>query len=500
MQLGKLCEDIEYTILQGDINTEIIDIRYNSKYVQPGDLFVCIVGSMTDGHNYIDSAVKKGAAAVILENESFCKSVPKEITVIKVASGRAALACISATYFDHPSQKLKTIGITGTKGKTTTAYLIKKILDTAGKKTGLIGTISVIIGNQRTESVNTTPESYELQKIMSDMVDSGCEYLVMEVSSQGVKLNRTDGIIFDYGIFTNLSPDHISPTEHESFDEYLFCKSRLFTHCRTGIVNVDDPYVDKIISGHTCSIVTYSLKQTADYMARQIKFFKKNGILGVDFEIQGKLHHNVRVDLPGEFSVYNALAAISTCNELGIPEDIIWNSITHTQVKGRMEPVHISDNLHVYIDFAHNGISARAALETLKMYGADRITCVFGCGGNRSRERRIGMGKAVGELADMAILTTDNPRYEKVSVINEDIKNAIEKAGGKYIEIDNRKEAIAYAITHAKKDEFIITFGKGHEKYIEIEGVRYYYSEHETIHQIENEIKSGKRHMEYIAM
>lgn len=500
MQLKKLCEDIEYSILQGDIEIYINDIRYDSRDVMPGDVFVCIVGAMTDGHKYIDTAIEKGASSIILEDEAACSIIPENITVIKVPSGRSALARISATYFGHPSQKLITIGITGTKGKTTTSYLIKKILDTSGKRTGLIGTISVIIGEKRQEPINTTPESYELQKIMADMVDNGCEYLVMEVSSQGIKLNRTDGIIFDYGIFTNLSPDHISPTEHESFDEYMQCKNKLFTQCETGIINADDPYVDKVTMDHSCRIVTYSLKRFADYMARNIRFFKENGVLGVNFDICGKLNHNIKVDLPGEFSVYNALAAISTCSELGIPDHVIWTSILHTQVKGRMEPVHISDNIHVYIDFAHNGISARAALETLKLYGAARITCVFGCGGNRSRDRRTGMGKAVGELADMAVLTTDNPRYEEVSVINKDIKNAIRSVGGKYIEIDDRKEAIAYAITHAKQDEFIITFGKGHEKYIEIEGVRHYYSEHETIHQIEDEIKTGKRHMEYISL
>ena len=243
MKLSKICEEIEYTLLQGSLETEVRDIIYDSRKIAPETMFVCMVGAVTDGHKYIPDAVEKGASVIVLEKEEEAAQIPENITVLKVESARLALALMSAALFDHPARKLVTIGLTGTKGKTTTTYMIKKVLEMAGKKVGLNGTIGAMIGEEHLPSKNTTPESYELHRMFAAMVEAGCEYVVMEVSSQGLKLDRTAGILFDYGIFTNLSPDHIGPAEHASFEEYMECKSLLFRQCKIGVVNADDEHV-----------------------------------------------------------------------------------------------------------------------------------------------------------------------------------------------------------------------------------------------------------------
>lgn len=495
MQLSKLCENIEYTIVQGDPNVNVEDIIYDSRKVMPGTVFVCLVGAVTDGHKYIPDAVEKGASAIVVERAAEAEAIPESITVIQVESARKALAYMAAAYFDYPDRKLTTIGLTGTKGKTTTTYIIKDVIEQAGKKAGLIGTIATVIGDQAIPAKNTTPESYEIHKAMAQMVEAGCQYMVMEVSSQGLKLDRTAGIVFDYGVFTNLSPDHIGPAEHADFDEYLSCKSMLFRQCVTGIINMDDKYAEQILQGHTCSVVTFSAEKDADLKAGDIEFLNEEGRLGMSFKTSGLMNCRAKIHIPGRFSVYNALTTMAVCSKLGISDEAILAGLEDVQVKGRVEMIPVSKDFSVIIDYAHNEVSTRSVLETLLQYQPSRLIAVYGCGGNRSKVRRYDIGEVTGQLADLSILTSDNPRFEKVADINNDIKTGLAKTDGKYIEIEDRKEAIAYAITNAEKGDMIIMLGKGHEDYVEIEGVKYHFSEHEAVQEIVAEIKAGKRQM-----
>ena len=491
MKTSDLCEKIEYRLLQGSMDTEVTDVIYDSRKVTEGTMFVCMVGAVTDGHKYIPDAVEKGAGVIVAEG------VPPEVTVILVESARHALAYLSAAYFDYPAKKLTTIGLTGTKGKTTTTYIIQDVLRQAGRKAGLIGTIATVIGET---SIAATPESYEIHKAMAAMVDAGCQYMVMEVSSQGLKFDRTAGIEFDYGIFTNLSEDHIGPTEHPDFADYLDCKRRLFRQCRIGIINADDPYAQQILEGSTCEVRTFSAEKKADLMASDIRFLNEDGRLGMHFKASGIMNCDAKIHIPGRFSVYNALATMVVCHELGIPDDAVLAGLEDVQVKGRVEMIPISKKFNVIIDYAHNDVSTRSVLKTLREYDPGRIVAVFGCGGNRSKVRRYDIGEAAGELADLCILTSDNPRFEKVEDINNDIKVGLAKHDAAYIEINDRREAIAYAITHALPGDMIILLGKGHETYVEIEGVKHHFSEHEVVREIAEDIRAGRRKMEHMTL
>ena len=413
--------------------------------------------------------------------------------MLKVASARLALALMSAALFDHPARKLVTIGLTGTKGKTTTTYMIKKVLEMAGKKVGLIGTIGAMIGEEHLPSKNTTPESYELHRMFAAMVEAGCEYVVMEVSSQGLKLDRTAGILFDYGIFTNLSPDHIGPAEHASFEEYMECKSLLFRQCRIGIVNADDEHVDGILKGHTCEVKTFSAEREADLMASDIGFINEDGKLGMHFKVSGCMDCQAKVHIPGRFSVYNSMVTMLVCHLAGISDEAILEGLSKVQVKGRVEMLPVSKDYTLIIDYAHNEVSTRSVLTTLMEYHPKRLICVYGGGGNRSKLRRYDMGEVTGEMADLCVLTCDNPRDEEIRDINNDIKVGLARSNGKYIEIDDRKEAIAYCMKNAEPGDMIVLLGKGHEDYQEIKGVKYHFDEREAVAEILDEMKAGKR-------
>ena len=493
MKLRKICEEIEYTLLQGSLETEVRDIIYDSRKIAPETMFVCMVGAVTDGHKYIPDVVEKGASVIVLEKEEEAAQIPENITVLKVESARLALALMSAALFDHPARKLVTIGLTGTKGKTTTTYMIKKVLEMAGKKVGLIGTIGAMVGEEHLSSKNTTPESYELHRMFAAMVEAGCEYVVMEVSSQGLKLDRTAGILFDYGIFTNLSPDHIGPAEHASFEEYMECKSLLFRQCRIGIVNADDEHVEGILKGHTCEVKTFSAEKEADLMASDIGFINEDGKLGMHFKVSGCMDCQAKVHIPGRFSVYNSMVTMLVCHLAGISDEAILEGLSKVQVKGRVEMLPVSKDYTLIIDYAHNEVSTRSVLTTLMEYHPKRLICVYGGGGNRSKLRRYDMGEVTGEMADLCVLTCDNPRDEEIRDINNDIKVGLARSNGKYIEIDDRKEAIAYCMKNAKPGDMIVLLGKGHEDYQEIKGVKYHFDEREAVAEILDEMKAGKR-------
>ena len=425
-----------------------------------------------------DDVVKKGASVLVVEKE--IESIDESITVIRVANGRAALSLLSQAYFDYPASKMISIGITGTKGKSTTTYMIRDIIEKSGKTCGIVGTIGVAIAGKVTPTEHTTPESYDLQRYFKDMVDAGCEYMVMEVSSQGIKMDRVAGMHFNYGIFTNITPDHIGPNEHADFNEYLYCKSRLFTMCDIGIVNRDDPHWKEMIKDATCEIKTYGTED-ADMTATEIEHVNNEGNLCMKFHANGLLNGDIIVGLPGRFNIYNGMCAACTGALLKMPEEVILHALEHVKVRGRVENVPTGRGFSVLIDFAHNGVSTESVLKTLRGYNPHRIIAIFGCGGNRSKLRRYEMGEAVGNLAELAIVTSDNPRTEDVMDIVKDIEVGLAKTNGEYVVIPDRQEAVNYAVDHAEDGDMIILLGKGHEEYQEINGVKYHYSEREAV-------------------
>ena len=466
----ELLKDLEYEVVSGSVDVNVNELIYNTKMVSKECMFVCIRGAVFDSHDAAAEAAAGGAVVIVAERPV---EVPEGICVVRVKDTRYALALISAAYFGYPARKLKTIGITGTKGKTTTTFLIRSILEHAGIRTGLIGTIETIIGDRHIPASNTTPESYTIQQYFAAMVEAGCQVAVMEVSSQGLKLHRTAGIQFDIGIFTNLAPDHIGPNEHESFEEYLECKSRLFRQCRVGIVNIDDAHCPQILEGHTCQVETYGFSEKADLRASDVKLVNRPGFLGVAYRVSGLTDMDVEIDMPGRFSVYNSLVAIAVCRHFTIRKEDVLAALEAAKTKGRIEKVKVSDDFTLLIDYAHNAMSLESLLTTLKEYHPKRLVCLFGCGGNRSRLRRFEMGEVSGRLADLTVITSDNPRFEEPQAIIDDIRTGIEKTDGKYVEIIDRKEAIRYVIAHGQPGDVIVLAGKGHEDYQEIKGVKY---------------------------
>ena len=483
MKLSDLLKKFEYTCLKGSTDTQIGALVYDSRKVSKGDVFVCISGANRDAHEFAEEVAQKGAAAIVVEKDVTKELAPFAITIIQVPDTRYALACMSADYFGNPAEKLTTIGITGTKGKTTTTYMVRSVLEKTGVKTGLIGTIETIIGNTHTPAANTTPESYIIQETFAKMVEAGCQCVVMEVSSQGLMLHRVSGFTFDYGIFTNLSEDHIGPAEHKDFQDYLRCKAMLFKQCRHGIVNADDPYVSDIIRDASCSIETFGLEKDADLKASDLELFTKPGVLGIRYHLTGKADMEVEVDIPGRFSVYNSLTAIAVCLHFTKDLKLIGNVLKEVQVKGRVEIVPVSDRFTLMIDYAHNAMSLESLLLALREYHPKRLVALFGCGGNRSKVRRFEMGEVSSKLADLSIITSDNPRFEKPGDIINDILTGVKKADGKYIMIEDRSQAIRYAMEHAQEGDVIVIAGKGHEDYQEICGVKHHFSDREVVEQ-----------------
>jgi len=481
-QLAELLKGLTYETVQGSTDIEIRGIAYDSRKAEEDFLFVCIKGAVSDGHAYAADVAAKGAAAIIVEEDV---QVPDTVTVIRVQNTRYALALISVEWFDHPADKLTTIGITGTKGKTTTSYMIQSILNAAGHRCGLIGTIESITGKRTIPSENTTPESYLIQEYFAEMVESGFDSVVMEVSSQALMLDRVAGIYFDFGIFTNIAPDHIGPNEHASFEDYMACKKKLLRQCRIGIVNRDDQHFDQIIEGNTCEkLETYGFDSKASLRASNAMMLSKRGRLGIRYDAHGIVNIPVEIDIPGKFSIYNSLAAIAVCHHFNVTPEEIMDALTHAKVKGRVEMVSVSDNFTVMIDYAHNAMALESLLSTLREYHPARLICLFGCGGNRDPERRFTMGEVSGKMADLTIITSDNPRNEEPQAIIDDIVTGIQKTDGKYVTIIDRREAIAWAIHHGEPGDIIVLAGKGHEDYQIIKGKKYPMDERVIIREI----------------
>ena len=483
MLLQYLLEDFEDKEVIGNSDVKINKIEYDSKKIESGDLFVAISGLKEDGHDYIEEAIKKGASSIVVK-ESYEVPENQNVTYVKVKDTRIALAKLAAKYYDNPASKLKMIGITGTKGKTTTAYMIRDILLASGKKTGMIGTIYNTYGDKKIEAIRTSPESLDLQKLLKDMVDADMEYVVMEVSSHALDLDRVYGIHFIIGVFTNLSQEHLD--YHKTMENYLNAKAKLFENSDFAIINSDDIYTPRLERIIKCKTAKYGLDNEANITAVDVRVNNNY----VDFKMYiNKMLQTVTINIPGRYTVYNALAAIAVTSMLGAQMDAILTALGEIRVPGRSEVVDIQKTFAVIIDYAHTPSSLEAILQNTKRYAKGRIICVFGCGGNRDEEKRPLMGEIAGKYADFTVITTDNPREESPKKIMKDIEEGIKRTKGLYKVIENRKEAIKFAMRIAWKNDTIIIAGKGHETYQLLKGnKKIKFDEREIVKQIANEM------------
>lgn len=491
MKLKEILVGIEGLKVRGNLDIDITHLDKDSRNIKENGLFVAIKGFDTDGHEYIETAIKQGAVAVILQEgvtADTIKKIPADITIIVAKDTRYALAICSCNFYKNPSKRFKLIGVTGTKGKTTTTFMIKKILEKTGKKVGLVGTIATYIGDKKLEdSDRTTPESNKLQAIFAQMVEAGCDTVVMEVSSQSLKLHRVAGCDFDIGIFTNFSEDHISPKEHPDMEDYFNSKVQLFKMCKTAFINADDYHVAKLTKlVPECNITTYGIDNFCNVLAKDITITNSY----VDFKVKiGMKNERIKTCIPGRFSVYNSLAAICVAEKLGANAEQIKEALEEVRVPGRSELVNNKKELTIMIDYAHSPESLENILNAVKSYTRGRVICVFGCGGDRDSSKRPIMGEISGRIADFTIITSDNPRTEEPQKIVDQIEEGIKKTKGKYTVIIDRMEAIKEAIKMADKKDIIVLAGKGHEPYQEINGVKYPFDERVIVNNIIQNVK-----------
>ena len=468
-------------------NAAYTSIAYDSRKAGPGCAFFCLRGVSADGHDYAPDAYRRGARVFFCEREL---DLPDDAEQIIVENTRRELAVRSKEFFGRPDEKLTIIGVTGTKGKTTTVNVVYQMMNKAGIKTAVIGTNGMFIDGVHYDTRNTTPESYELFSAFADMAASGTTHCVMEVSSQAYKLWRVYGIEFDCGVFTNLSPDHIGVGEHADFDEYMMCKAKLFENSRRSIINIDDDFSDIMIDRSRGTVVTYGIKnENADFRGNDIRPWKNESALGVDFTctVRG-FSRRFRARTPGEYSVYNALAIIAICTLYGVSAEVIDRELALVQVKGRFEIIDALPWATFIIDYAHNETSLRNVLSTIREYSPKRLVCLFGSVGDRTQIRRVEMGRIAAEYADFCVLTSDNPGFENPVSIIEDIERGI---GGRipYVTIPDRTAAVEYAVNNAKRGDVILFAGKGHEDYQLIEGKKVPFSERDIIRRVCEKIK-----------
>ena len=486
MNLKKILVGIDGIKAKGKIDREVTSIENDSRKVKEGSMFFAIKGFTTDGTTFIPKAIEKGAKVILVE-EGSCDlkslNIPEDVTLLVVPDARYAMAIGACNYYDNPSRKFKLIGVTGTKGKTTTTFMMKAILEKQGIKTGLVGTIAMYSGDRKIkDSDRTTPESIELQEVFAQMAEDGCQAVIMEVSSQSLKLNRVAGCDFDIAVFTNFSEDHISPKEHPNMQDYFESKLKLFKMCKCGFVNIDDLQVCKVPKlVPDCNIETYGIDNSCKLLAKDITITNSY----VDFKVKiGDKNERIKVDIPGRFTVYNSLAAISVALKLGCSTENIQEALVNIKVPGRSELVDNPKELTIMIDYAHSPESLQNILNAVKSYTRGRVISVFGCGGDRDTTKRPIMGEISGKTADYTIITSDNPRTEDPQKIVDQIEEGIKKTKGKYTVIVDRIEAIKHAIDIAGKKDIIVLAGKGHEPYQEINGVKHPFDERIIVNQI----------------
>ena len=494
MKLKNMLVGLEGLKVKGDLDIEIEGLDRNSKNIKEGYLFIAIKGFSVDGHKFINDAIENGAKAILIEEGCDLKEIKNidNITIVMAKDTREALAITSANFYGNPSRKFKLIGVTGTKGKTTTTFMIKEILERAGKKVGLIGTIAIYInGKKIQDSDRTTPESIELQQIFAKMVDEGVEVVVMEVSSQSLKLHRVTGCEFDYIVFTNFSEDHISPNEHPDMKDYFESKLKLFKMCKNGIVNTDDLHGAKIPGLFPDSnIVTYGIDNYANVLAKDITITNSY----VDFKVKiTDRNERVKTGIPGRFSVYNSLAAICVAQKFGVSPEVVKEALAQVRVPGRSELVDNKREIPIMIDYAHSPESLENILQAVKSYTRGKVISVFGCGGDRDSGKRPIMGEISGRIADYTFITSDNPRTEDPQKIVDQIEEGIKKTKGNYKVIVDRTEAIKEAIKMATKRDIVVLAGKGHEPYQEINGVKYPFDERIIVREIIDQLEDEKK-------
>lgn len=479
MVLLSLLRDLNYIKISGCLDVDIKGVSYYSKLVYEDYVFVCISGYKTDGHNYIDEAVKRGAAAVIVEREI---EVPEGIVTIKVNDTRYALALISAAYFNYPTKDIKLIGVTGTNGKTTTTYFVKSILEQNEYKTSLLGTISNIINGKAIEAERTTPESFDLQELLSEMRNEGTDYCIMEVSSHSLELKRVAGCIFSVGIYTNLTRDHLD--FHGTFENYLNAKIKLFLQSETAVINTDDIYSEKIMKSINIPVIGYGEKKPAQVMAKEVEVNAKYSKFILEYDNNQVL---ITLHLPGKFNIYNALAAAGACIAEGISLKVIKKGLESIKgIPGRSEVIDSGRDFTIVIDYAHTPDGLENIISTVREYAKGRIITLFGCGGNRDVTKRPIMGEIVGRLSDLCIVTSDNPRSEDPKSIIDEIVPGIEKVSSDYSVVVDRREAIKKALALAKKDDVVIIAGKGHEMYQVLKEKTIPFNERDIINEILN--------------
>lgn len=474
MKLKEILIGIEGIKARGNLDLDISNVDSDSRNIKENGMFVAIHGYEADGINYIQNALENGAKVIMVSEDVELKklSIPEEITLIVVQDTRLALAICACNFYNNPSKKIKLVGVTGTKGKTTTTFMIKKILEKTGKKVGLVGTIATYIGDKKIEdSSRTTPESIKLQQTFAKMVEEKVDVVIMEVSSQSLKLNRVYGCDFDIGVFTNFAQEHISKNEHPDMEDYFNSKLKLFSMCKTGYTNADDIHGAKIakLAKDYCEVTTYGIDNFCHVLAKDITITNSY----VDFKVKiDNKNERIKTCIPGRFSVYNSLAAICVGTKLGANAEQIREALAEVRVPGRSELVDNKKDLTIMIDYAHTPESLESILQAVKSYTRGKVISVFGCGGDRDHIKRPLMGEVSGRVADYTIITSDNPRTEEPKAIISDIEVGIKKTKGQYTCIVDRKEAIKEAIKMASKNDIIVLAGKGHEPYQEINHVK----------------------------
>ena len=477
MTIRELLEGVEYKLIAGSIEKTVTSVEFDSRKIADGSCFVAVKGFTSDGHSYIDSVCGKGAALVVVEegNETFTEDDLKAMseksgtTIISVPDSRKASAYIPATFFGNPEKKIDMIGVTGTKGKTTITFMITDMLEKAGKTTGLIGTVYDIIGNEKVHASHTTPEARDTYELLGKMANIDTDACVMEVSSQGLKLDRVYGIEFKIGCFTNFYEDHIGGNEHPDMEDYLRCKLKMFEQSKIAVINMDTPVSGEFFVKANqcgCQIITYGLTEGCDVQAYDLENGMKDGRAGTYFSITSPWYSGrFFVAIPGQFNVYNSLCAISAAFLSGATPEAIERSLSTIEVPGRLQPVKNDLGITILVDYAHNAASLENVLDTLKQTTSGRVITVFGCGGDRSHTRRFEMGEVAGKKSDYTIVTSDNPRTEDPEVIIGHIVSSIEKTSGKFETVIDRASAIRKAIEIANEGDIVLIAGKGHEDY-----------------------------------
>ena len=494
----------EYTLVTGQIPESITSVEFDSRKIVSGSLFVAVKGFNSDGHAFIKSALEKGASLIVTDasdcpysdDELKAMAEPSGACVIKVADSRKASAYLAAEFFDHPEQKLHMIGITGTKGKTTISFMLADILETAGRKSGLIGTVYDIVDGEKIHAAHTTPEARDNYELLKKMTDCGSDTCVMEVSSQGLKLDRVYGIGYEIGCFTNFYEDHIGGNEHPDMADYLNCKLKMFEQSKVAVINMDTPVSGDFFCKARmcgCQIVTYGLSDTCDVQAYNLENGIKDGRAGTYFDVTCPWYNGkFFVAIPGQFNVYNALCALTAAFLSGVKPDAVERSLAAIEVPGRLQPVKNDLGITILVDYAHNAASLENVLDTLKETTEGRVITVFGCGGDRSHTRRFEMGDVSGNKSDYTIVTSDNPRTEDPLVIIGHIVSAIEKTGGRVETVADRAEAIHKAIEIADPGDIVLIAGKGHEDYQIFKDKTIHFDDVETASEAARRIKEDR--------